>query len=151
MTETIVIGATRTKGVELALTGRILPGWQTSAAYTYQDAALKGNDAVRLAQVPEHQLALWNRYDFSPVLGAGLGVIHQSSQFAAIRTAASTTRLPAYTRVDAAVYFKPSHRIELQLNIENLLDEAYYSDAHNNNNISTGAPINARLTAKLKF
>ena len=151
VTETIVIGATRTKGVELALTGRILPGWQTSAAYTYQDAALKGNDAVRLAQVPEHQLALWNRYDFSPVLGAGLGVIHQSSQFAAIRTAASTTRLPAYTRVDAAVYFKPSHRIELQLNIENLLDEAYYSDAHNNNNISTGAPINARLTAKLKF
>lgn len=151
VSETIVAGATRTKGVELALTGRVLPGWQTSAAYTYQDAALKRNDAVRLAQVPEHQFALWNRYDFSPMVGAGLGVIHQSSQFAAIRTAANTTRLPGYTRVDAALYLKPSDRLELQLNVENLLDETYYSDAHNNNNISTGAPINARLTAKLKF
>lgn len=149
--ETIVVGATRTKGVEMALTGRILPGWQASAAYTYQDAVLKGNDAVRLAQVPEHQVALWNRYDFSPMVGAGLGVIHQSSQFAAIRTAANTTRLPGYTRVDAALYLKPSDRLELQLNVENLLDETYFSDAHNNNNISTGAPINARLTAKLKF
>lgn len=149
--ETIVAGATRTKGVELALTGRILPGWQTSAAYTYQDATLKGNGAVRLAQVPEHQVAVWNRYDFNPMVGAGLGVIHQSSQFAAIRTAANTTRLPAFTRVDAALYLKPSDRLELQLNVENLLNETYFADAHNNNNFSTGAPINARLTAKVKF
>jgi catecholate siderophore receptor len=151
VTATINIGETRTRGIELALTGRILPGWQTSAAYTYQDAKLKGNDFVRLAQVPEHQVALWNRYDFSPVVGFGLGVIHQSSQFAAIRTAANTTRLPGFTRVDAALYFKPSERFDLQLNVENLFDATYFSDAHNNNNISTGAPINARLTARVKF
>ncbi|PAL19913.1 TonB-dependent siderophore receptor [Sphingopyxis sp. GW247-27LB] len=151
VTATINVGETRTKGIELALTGRILPGLQTSAAYTYQDAKLKGNGFVRLAQVPEHQVALWNRYDFSPSFGLGLGVIHQSSQFAAIRTAANTTRLPGFTRVDAALYFKPSDRFDLQLNVENLFDETYFSDAHNNNNISTGAPINARLTARVKF
>lgn len=151
VTATINVGETRTKGIELALTGRILPHWQSSAAYTYQDAKLKGNDFVRLAQVPEHQFALWNRYDFSRVIGFGLGVIHQSSQFAAIRTAANTTRLPGFTRVDTAVYFKPSDRFDLQLNVENLFDATYFSDAHNNNNISTGAPINARLTARVKF
>ena len=32
-----------------------------------------------------------------------------------------------------------------------LLDERYFFDAHNNNNISTGAPTNARLTARVKF
>lgn len=151
VTATINVGETRTKGIELALTGRILPGLQTSAAYTYQDAKLKGNGFVRLAQVPEHQVALWNRYDFSSSFGLGLGVIHQSSQFAAIRTAANSTRLPGFTRVDAALYFKPSDRFDLQLNVENLFDETYFSDAHNNNNISTGAPINARLTARVKF
>lgn len=151
VTATINVGETRTQGAELALTGRVLPGWQTSAAYTYQDAKLKGNGFVRLAQVPEHQVALWNRYDFNPAIGFGLGFVHQSSQYAAIRTAANTTRLPSFTRVDAALYFKPNEYIDLQLNVENLFDATYFSDAHNNNNISTGAPINARFTARIKF
>jgi catecholate siderophore receptor len=151
VTATINVGETRTKGIELALTGRITPGWQMSGGYTYQDAKLRGNSAVRLAQVPQHQFALWNRYDFTSSIGAGLGVVHQSSQFAAIRTAAITTRLPGFTRVDAALFFKASDRFELQVNVENLLNAIYFLDAHNNNNISPGAPINARLTARVKF
>ena len=151
VTATINIGETRTKGIELALTGRITPNWQISGGYTYQDAKLKGNGFVALAQVPEHQFALWNRYDFNSSVGAGLGVVRQSSQFAAIRTATNTTRLPGFTRVDAALFFKASEQVELQLNIENLLDEEYFSDAHNNNNITPGAPINARFTARVKF
>lgn len=122
-----------------------------SGGYTYQDAKLRGNGFVRLAQVPKHQFALWNRYDFNRSVGAGLGVVHQSSQFAAIRTAANTARLPGFTRVDAALFFTASDRLEFQVNVENLLDEEYFSDAHNNNNITPGAPINARFTARVKF
>lgn len=151
VTATINIGETRTKGVEFALTGRITPQWQMSGGYTYQDAQLRGNGFVRLAQVPEHQFAFWNRYDFTGNVGAGLGVVRQSSQFAAIRTAANTTRLPGFTRLDAALFLKADEQVELQVNIENLLDEQYFSDAHNNNNITPGAPINARFTARVKF
>lgn len=149
--QTINVGETRTRGAELALTGRVMPGWQVSAGYTYQDAKLRGNDSVRLSQVPEHQFALWNRYDATEALGVGLGVIHQSSQFAAIRTSPSVTLVPAFTRVDAALFYTVSERLELQLNVENLLDEDYFSDAHNVNNITPGAPLNARLTARVKF
>lgn len=148
---TINIGATRTEGVELALAGRLLPGWQVNGGYTYQDARLRRNAAVRLAQVPRHQFALWNRYDVDKTIGVGLGVIHQSSQFAAIRTLPETTRLPAFTRVDAALFVKVNKALELQVNIENLLDTRYFSDAHNNNNITPGAPINARFTARMRF
>lgn len=148
---TINIGGTRTKGVEAAVTGRIAPGWQTSAAYSYQDAKLRGNGFVRLGQVPRHQASLWNRYDVNPRFGVGLGVIHQSSQYAAIRTVPTTTRLPGFTRVDVALFLKASDRIDVQLNVENLFDESYFSDAHNNNNISTGAPINGRLTLRVKL
>jgi catecholate siderophore receptor len=147
----INIGKTRTKGIELAATGRVLPNWQVSAGYTYQDAALRGNDGVRLGQVPKHQASLWNRYDFSDAIGVGLGVVHQSSQFAAIRTSATTTKLPSFTRVDAALYFDVSETIELQANVENLFDADYFSDAHNNNNITPGAPVNGRLTVRVKF
>ena len=151
ITANINIGETRARGVELALTGRITPQWQISGGYTYQDAELGGNSFVRLAQVPKHQFALWNRYDFNSSIGAGLGVVHQSSQFAAIRTSATTTLVPSFTRVDAALFFTASERLQFQVNIENLLDETYFSDAHNNNNITPGAPINARFTVRAKF
>ncbi len=148
---TINIGKTRTKGVELSVAGRITPEWQVHGGYSYQDAALAGNDFVRLGQVPKHQASLWNRYDFTSAFGAGIGIIHQSSQFAAIRTSATTTRLPSFTRVDAALYYDISEAVQLQVNVENLFDTDYFSDAHNNNNISTGAPINGRFTVRAKF
>ncbi len=148
---TINVGETRTRGVELAVTGRITPDWQISGGYTWQDAKLRGNDFVALGQVPEHQFALWNRYDFSHTFGAGLGVIHQSSQFAANRTATNVTRLPAFTRVDAALFVRASDRLSFQVNVENLLDTQYFADAHNANNITPGAPLSARFTASVKF
>ena len=150
-TVTINVGATRTEGFELALTGRVMPNWQVSGGYSWQDARLQGNDSVRLGQTPKQQVSVWNRYDISRRLGFGLGVIHQSSQFAAIRTSATTTRLPGFTRVDAAVFYRVSDTVRMQLNIENLLDESWVSDAHNNFNISTGAPLNARLTLSARF
>lgn len=143
-------GETRTKGVEFALTGRVTNNWQVSGGYTYQDGKLRVGD-FRLGQVPKHQFALWNRYDFNQWVGAGIGVIHQSSQFAANRTTATTTRLPAFTRIDAALFFTMNEAVQFQVNVENALDETYFSDAHNNNNITPGAPINARFTARVKF
>lgn len=142
---------TRTRGLEVGLTGRILPQWQVSGGYTYQDAHRRNDDTIRLGQVPEHQFALWNRVDVSDEFGIGFGVVHQSSQFAAIRTAPTVTRLPGFTRFDAALFWDVNDRFSLQANIENVFDESYFSDAHNTNNISTGAPINARLTARVKL
>jgi catecholate siderophore receptor len=154
VTQTIVVGSTRVKGVELAATGRIMPAWQVSAGYTFQNAYLRGNDDVRLAQVPKHQVSLWNRYDVTEKLGAGLGIIRQSSQFAANQipgVVVPATRLPGFTRVDAALFYTVNEQLKVQLNVENLFDETYFSDAHNNNNISTGAPINGRLSVQVKF
>lgn len=150
-TVSINVGETRTEGLELGLTGRVRSNWQISGGYAWLDARLQGNDSVRLAQTPRQQFSLWNRYDVSRRLGFGLGVIHQTSQYASIRTTATTTRLPAFTRVDAAAFYRVSDAVELQLNIENLLDTTYFPDAHNNNNISTGAPLNARLTLGVRF
>jgi catecholate siderophore receptor len=35
--------------------------------------------------------------------------------------------------------------------VENLADETYFPNAHNDFNISTGAPINARFTINARF
>jgi catecholate siderophore receptor len=53
--------------------------------------------------------------------------------------------------VDAAVFYSVSEAVEVQVNVENLFDETYFSDAHNNFNISPGAPLNARFTVRARF
>jgi len=98
--------------------------------------------------VPENQFSLWSRYDVSKRLGFGIGLTHQASQFASI---SNTSRLPAYTRLDAAVFFKLTDQIVAQVNVENLTDTTYFPVAHNDNNISTGAPINARFTLAFRL
>ncbi len=150
---TVPTGKQRTIGFELGLTGRITPQWQTSVGYGYTDAKITQDTAAApagrpVAQVPKHQLSLWNRYDISERFGVGLGLYHQSKQFATI---SNFTELPAYTRLDAALFVKLTDRIEAQLNVENLTDATYFPVAHNDNNISTGAPVNARLTVAVKF
>lgn len=145
------IGATRTEGVEAEVTGRLLPTLNISAGYTWLDARLSGNDAVRLAQTPRARASVWARWQAAPRLGLAAGLVYQSSQFAAIRTEPTTTLLPAFTRIDVALSYRVSARTQVQLNVENLANTRYFSDAYDNNNISTGAPTNARLTLRTGF
>jgi catecholate siderophore receptor len=84
----------------------------------------------------------------TPRVGVGLGIFHQSGQFATISHA---TRLPPWTRIDAAVFVKLTPAIEAQINVENVANASYFPSAHTDNNISTGAPRNARLTVTAKF
>ena len=149
----VATGEQRSRGLELEAVGQITPAWQVSLGYALQDAEITETTSAapagrEVAQVPRHQIALWTRYDFSPGIGAGLGVHHQSESFASISNAVV---LPSYTRVDAAIFFAISDQIEAQVNVENLLDESYFPTAHNDNNISTGAPLAARGTLRVRF
>lgn len=140
----------RTKGFEIQLVGSLIEGLKTNIGYSYLDAneRVGGSDADRLGQVPKHQFSMWNRYNFNSQFGVGIGVTHQSAQSA---LTGSDVIIPDYTRVDAAIYYQVNDRIKLQANVENLFDEKYYPSVHNENNISTGEPINGRLTATVSF
>jgi catecholate siderophore receptor len=63
----------------------------------------------------------------------------------------NTVTLPSFTRVDAALFYSLNDRIRAQLNIENLLDEEYLANAHNNNNISPGSPLAVRMGVTVAF
>ena len=153
----LLSGKNRVRGFEAALIGQITPAWQASLGYSWQQGDIRSAIASgtatipagrQLDKLPHHQFSAWTRYNLSPALGLGLGIVHQSSQFAAISNA---VRLPAFTRVDAAVYYDLSQRVSLQLNVENLFDANYYPSAHADNNIAPGKPLNAKLTARVKF
>ncbi|OZA65614.1 MAG: hypothetical protein B7X78_04850 [Sphingomonadales bacterium 39-62-4] len=146
-------GKTRAKGIELSLAGRILPHWQASLGYTLQDGEVRSATTAapagrKLSQLPRHQASAWTRYDVTGQIGLGLGITHQSKSFTTISNGVT---LPAFTRLDAAVFYDLSENLSLQLNVENLTDTDYFPAAHTDNNISTGEPINARLTVRAKF
>ncbi|NLR69467.1 TonB-dependent siderophore receptor [Novosphingobium sp. ERN07] len=146
-------GKTRAKGIELSLAGRILPQWQASLGYTLQDGEVRSATTAapagrKLSQLPRHQASAWTRYDVTKEIGLGLGITHQSKSFTTISNAVT---LPAFTRLDAAVFYDLSERFSIQLNVENLTDTDYFPAAHTDNNISTGEPLNARISIRAKF
>ncbi len=149
----VLTGSSRVRGAEFSLNGRIAPRWQMSLGYTYQQGEIRSATSAapvgrKLDKLPEHQASAWTRYDLTSRFGLGLGVIHQAGQFASISNA---VRLPGFTRIDAAAYLTLNEAVAFQLNIENLMDSTYYASAHNDNNIQPGKPLNARLTARIKF
>ena len=91
---------------------------------------------------------MWNRYDFTPFIGLGLGVIHRSSMYAAVD---NTVLLPGFTRLDAAMFVRLNKTLRVQANIENIANVNYVASANSNNNITPGAPRIFRLTVVANF
>ena len=147
-TQLIVIEGSETRGFELQLAGDLTDAWTITTGYSYLDGEVQradgtGNDGNETRQTPDHMFSIWNSYQVNDRLRIGLGATYQDSFFV---SEDNSVEVPSYTRVDAAAYYQVNASTRLQLNIENLLDEEYYPDAHSNDNISTGRPLNARLS-----
>jgi catecholate siderophore receptor len=150
----ILVDGQETSGIELGLAGQVTEAWSVFGGYAYQDGELTATasstavDGAMLAQLPEHKISLWNRYQLTPAWGLGLGLMYQSEMFTSTD---NTVTLPSFTRVDAAVFYALNNRIRAQLNVENLLDEDYFASAHNNNNITPGSPLAVRMGVTVAF
>ncbi|MFZ4878197.1 TonB-dependent siderophore receptor [Janthinobacterium sp. Mn2066] len=150
----VLVDGQRSRGLELELNGKLTRSWQIAGGYAWQQAVLTATQSAgavagaSVAHVPRHSLSLWNRYDFMPDWGAALGLILRSPVFAAV---SNTVSLPGYGRLDGALYYRPSARFGLQLNLENLLNHQYYASAHSNDNIAPGTPRLLRVSAAWHF
>jgi catecholate siderophore receptor len=150
---TLLTGAQRSQGVELGLERSVTSRWLISGGYALQKAKIIETTTAapagrQVPLVPRHSFSLWNRYDFSKQLGAGLGVIARSKSYATISNA---VKLPGYARVDAALYYKLPGGIETQVNVENLLGAHYFPTANADNNIAPGAPRTVKATVGYRF
>jgi catecholate siderophore receptor len=149
-------GSQRTNGFELGLNGNPFRNWSVSGGYAYQDAFISSTTSAAaagttVAQVPHHSFSLWNKYQFMRRLSAGLGLIRRSDMFASINSVPSRIVLPAYTRIDGAVFYSFNEHWRLQANVENILDTRYYQNADNNTNISPGSPRAAKVALVARF
>lgn len=127
---TIQDGTQNSKGVEAEVIANPFPGFNLIATYGYNDnkftKAAANIEGKRALGTPEHVGNVWATYTLleGPVkgLGFGGGVMYVSEVF---HDNQNTFTLPAYTMVDATVYYnRPKYRISFKLN--NILDEQYW-------------------------
>lgn len=158
----ILLDGQETTGLELGASGKVTDQWQIMGAFTLQDgeiterqanatAANVINKGAELAMTPTRTFSLWNKYQINDMWAVALGVVSRSEMYAATPTVGASTVLPGYTRFDAAIFAKLSPKWDAQINIENLTNKDYALFAHNNNNITPGAPLNARATLNYHF
>jgi catecholate siderophore receptor len=147
-------GSTLTRGFEASLAGYVTQAWQSSLAYAYTDAKITGATSAtvvpgnRVQLVPYNQFAWWNRYQFTPVWGAALGVIYFGDSFA---SSDDTVRLPGFVRFDAGIYANIDRNWRAQLTIENIFNKGYWASADGNNNISPGQGRTFKLQAAYRL
>ena len=149
----VLTGSSRTKGVEVAATGKITDKWQIIGGYANQDAVIISSTSTatagkKVGLVPRDTFSLWNKYDFTNKWAIAVGGVNQSAQYASVD---NSVKLKGFTRFDGAAYYKinPSYRI--QLNIENIFDRQYIQTAHNNNNIQPGSIRAFKLSVVTDF
>lgn len=128
--DSLSIGKVRSQGFDLDAAGWLTARWSVQGSYAYNDLEvtedLSGLRGLRLQNVPETAVSLWNRYDFTPALTAGIGVYYigerPGDDF-------NTYFLPDYTRVDLMGEYRfqiGGNQAQLTFNINNILDEEYF-------------------------
>ncbi|MDO4225259.1 MAG: TonB-dependent receptor [Bergeyella zoohelcum] len=146
-------GATeKNKGIELDIMGRILPNWLINAGYTYMDAfQMKDQLKYRKDNTPKHSFNLWTRYDVKQGamkdFGFGLGMNYVDEK---ISWQERDLILPAYTLVDAAVYYKLKD-MQLALNLNNVFNKTYWLGAFNYPRLFPGTPRNLMFNVRYSF
>ncbi len=142
-------GAQRSRGIELESSGFIKPNWQFNVGYSYIDAIVTEdlNPLVvgeRVQNTPKHSASLWTRYDLQSNkfkgLGFGAGVQYSGNK---LPLYIRDFTLPAYTVVDAAIYYSPAaSKVQLAMNINNILNKTYWVGAQNYLRLFPGTPRN---------
>ena len=149
-----LVDAQRNTGLELGVDGRVTRRWSVVGGYAWQDGVITRSISATAAagaslpQLPSHSMSLWNKFEFTSRVAVALGVIHQGQVFTSTD---NRVALPRWTRADAAVFYALSSHLRAQLNIENLLDERYFPNAHNNTNITPGSPRAVRVSLTTSF
>jgi catecholate siderophore receptor len=158
-----VVRESETSGVEVQLSGSLSENWYTSIAYTNLDAEtyFEGSSTfgpyktnVLSQEAPEHVFSIWNNYMVSDRFSVNLGIIYQDESIIDIDdygTSKDGAKLPDYTRVDLGAAYALTDNTRVQLNVENVFDEVYFPTAHDTDQATVGAPLNAMLTITSSF
>ncbi|KXK50863.1 TonB-dependent siderophore receptor [Nitrosomonas europaea] len=128
-------GEARSKGIELNITGELLPGWQMIANYAYTDTEItranNGTQGNRLPNAPKHAGNIWSIYAFENETLRGLkiggGVTLRGKREGNLE---NDYQIPGYAVFNLMTSYGikvGKTRVTAQLNVNNLFNKEYFS------------------------
>lgn len=157
------IGESKVNGLELGLNGKITDKWGISAGYTYLDSeATKNGVSCRgatctdqtvfngnaMPNVPKNSATLWTTYQVLPQLQLGAGAVAMDKVYGDL---ANTKYVPGYVRYDAMARYNVNKNVDLQLNVNNLSDERYFTKAYASHYATEAEGRSAVLSVNFKY
>ncbi|MEM9483705.1 MAG: TonB-dependent siderophore receptor [Cyanobacteria bacterium P01_F01_bin.116] len=141
----VAIGEQSSRGIELDVTGEILPGWNILGGVSFLDAEIEESssfaDGATPRNVPDTSASLWSTYEIQSGnlagLGFGLGVYYVDERPG---DDANTFTLDDYLRTDAAVYYRRDN-FRVGLNVRNLFDVTYFESSIDRRGALPGEPV----------
>ncbi|WP_414529156.1 TonB-dependent siderophore receptor [Nodularia chucula] len=151
----IPLGEQRSRGIELDVTGQIIPGWNMIASYAYIDARVTKDDNLQpgnlLNGVPFNSASLWSTYEIQTGdfqgLGFGLGLFYMGERQGDFN---NSFQVPSYVRTDASVFYRRDNW-RVGINVNNLFNVDYIEATQRRNRIDPGAPFTVRGTVSVEF
>ncbi|MEH2180226.1 TonB-dependent siderophore receptor [Nostoc sp.] len=154
----IATGKQQSNGVELDITGEILPGWKAIANYAYinarvtddTDSALVGS---QLPGIPFHSAGLWTTYQLQSGnlkgLGFGIGFNYVGERQGGLP---NSFRVDSYFVPNAAIFYQRDN-LRFAVNFKNLFDVDYIRTASTGraNGIEPGEPFTVIGSVSVQF
>ena len=145
------------EGFELEVVGELLPGWEISANYTRFEASAEDSDGranTVNTRYPSQLLRLFTKYDWNR-LSLGGGISWEGENYTEVTNPASglseRASQDAYALLSLMARYRFSDALSAQLNIDNALDDTYYSQIGFFTQLAYGEPRNLRLTLNYAF
>ncbi len=141
-------------GIELGVNGNITDKWAVSAGYTYLDSELvddgpkESNEGNQVQNVAKNSATLWTTYQILPQLQIGAGTAAMDKVYG---NAANTKYVPGYVRYDAMARYNVNKNVDLQLNVNNLSDERYFTKAYASHYATEAEGRSAVLSVNFKY
>lgn len=154
------LGSAEISGLEVEAIGKFATDLSVFGGVSIQDSKITASDqdvvGNRFANTPDLQasaFATWNGSSFSlPQVDASVGLVYQGDRAA---NSGNDYQLPSYFRLDFAIGYIFENDVELRLNIENALDETYYTAAQDSifgaDQVAVGDRRLFQLTATKRF
>ncbi len=153
----VPIAEQRSRGIELDIVGRILPGWNVIASYSHTDAEYTEEyfglpPGSRVTNVPQNAASLWTTYQIQSGslqgLGFGIGLFYVGERAGDFE---DTFDLPSYLRTDAAIFYERNNW-RFAINVQNLFDENYFiANNFGRVAIEPGAPLTVVGSLRVEF
>ncbi|ARU59483.1 putative TonB-dependent receptor [Oleiphilus messinensis] len=145
------------RGYEIEVAGEVSPGLQLSLGWSQFTASDANGRAVNTSH-PRRLLKVFSKYQFQgdlQGLAVGAGVNWQSGNYTngtnPVTGEGEKLEQDAYALVSLMAKYAFNKELSAQLNVNNLLDETYYSQIGFYSQLAYGAPRNASVSLKYAF